>query len=88
MYYISMDGRYYYEAGTNEVTDPAALRGRNEFLHRIADFQLSILKQKESHTPDETFFELFYGMMQELHINTEWIVDAIHEWIPPAQLLH
>ncbi|ALG68039.1 hypothetical protein [Beggiatoa leptomitoformis] len=76
--FVSMFARGTYRAGTNLVDEPSKLRRYNELLHRIANFQLELARNKVVRVPDEEFFLMLADATDGLKIDIIFLLEHVN----------
>ena len=69
IYTISFFGRSTYLDGADGLADPENLRRINEFIHRVASYQISLVRSKETAMSDSDFFSLLDAKFQSINIS-------------------
>jgi hypothetical protein len=55
---LTLVGRNFYVVGTDELTEPRALRTLNELQHQISQHVLKLLEEDEERYPDDVFVNI------------------------------
>src|SRR5262245_37534624 len=55
---LTLVGRNYYAVGTEELTEPRALRAVNELQHQISQHVRALLENDDSRYPDDVFVSI------------------------------
>lgn len=75
---LTIHGRTYYEAGTEDLADPEGLRRLNELTHRIARYNLAVVESDEQRMPDEVFSALLFEALPRLGIGPTGFAMMVH----------